>query len=110
MYTPLRLRTFKLNFPFASDYVFIHVYPEFFSKDGFTQLVGGVKLVNSRLSRGLKVLGIRGILKTVIPRNIIITNSSMKGHQVVRHRKNVLISNSFIAHANEIEKILNVKK
>ena len=33
----------------------------------------------------------------------------MKGHQVVRHRKNVLVSNSFLAHANEIEKILNVK-
>ena len=92
-----------------------------------------VELVNSRLSRNLKLLGMvitmfnartrssnevledvrkhysKNLLKTVIPRNVTITDSTMAGSPVVRYRKTAPASKSYIALAKEIEKILKVK-
>ena len=111
----------------------IPVQAEFFALEGLTQLMKVVELVNSRLSRNLKLLGMaitmfnsrtrsskevledvrkhypRSLLKTVIPRNVTITDSTMAGLPVVKYRKNAPASRSYIALAKEIEKILKVK-
>ncbi|MCL4345837.1 MAG: AAA family ATPase [Candidatus Thermoplasmatota archaeon] len=131
--TPPSLGIFTLNSLVASDYVLIPVQAEFFALEGLTQLMRVVELVNSRLSRNLKLLGMvitmfnsrtrsskevledvrkhysKSLLKTVIPRNVTITDSTMAGSPVVRYRKSAPASKSYIALANEIEKILKVK-
>ena len=92
-----------------------------------------IELVNSRLSRNLKLLGMvitmfnsktrsskeiledvrkhyaKSLLKTVIPRNVTITDSTMAGLPVVRYRKSAPASKSYIALAKEIERIVKVK-
>ena len=131
--TPPSLGIFTINSLVASDYVLIPVQAEFFALEGLTQLMKVVELVNSRLSRNLKLLGMaitmfnsrtrsskevledvrkhypRSLLKTVIPRNVTITDSTMAGLPVVKYRKNAPASRSYIALAKEIEKILKVK-
>ena len=131
--TPPSLGIFTINSLVASDYVLIPVQAEFFALEGLTQLMRVVELVNSRLSRNLKLLGMaitmfnsrtrsskevledvrkhypRSLLKTVIPRNVTITDSTMAGLPVVKYRKNAPASRSYIALAKEIEKILKVK-
>ena len=88
------LGIFTINSLVASDYVFIPVQAEFFALEGLTQLMRVVELVNSRLSRNLKLLGMvitmfnsrtkssnevledvrkhysKSLFKTVIPRNV----------------------------------------
>ena len=92
-----------------------------------------IELVNSRLSRNLKLLGLvitmfnsrtrssrevledlrkhysKNLLKTVIPRNVTITDSTMAGSPIVKYRKNAPASKSYIALAKEIERIVKVK-
>ncbi|WMT50183.1 MAG: AAA family ATPase [Thermoplasmatales archaeon] len=55
--TPPSLGIFTINSLVASDYVLIPVQAEFFALEGLTQLMRVIKLVNSRLSRNLKLLG-----------------------------------------------------
>ena len=131
--TPPSLGIFTINSLVASDYVLIPVQAEFFALEGLTQLMRVVELVNSRLSRNLKLLGMvitmfnsrtrsskevledvrkhysTSLLKTVIPRNVTITDSTMAGSPVVRYRKNAPASKSYIALTKEIERILKVK-
>lgn len=57
VYTLPSLGIFTLNSLVASDYVLIPVQAEFFALEGLTQLMRVIKLVNSRLSRNLKLLG-----------------------------------------------------
>jgi chromosome partitioning protein len=131
--TPPSLGIFTINSLVASDYVLIPVQAEFFALEGLTQLMRVIELVNSRLSRSLKLLGIvitmfnsrtrsskevledvrkhysKNLLKTVIPRNVTITDSTMAGSPVVRYRKSAPASKSYIALAKEIERIVKVK-
>lgn len=131
--TPPSLGIFTINSLVASDYVLIPVQAEFFALEGLTQLLRVIKLVNSRLSRNLKLLGMfitmfnsrtkssrevlddvrkhysRNLLKTVIPRNVTITDSTMAGSPIVRYRKSAPASRSYMALAKEIERILKVK-
>ena len=131
--TPPSLGIFTLNSLVASDYVLIPVQAEFFALEGLTQLMRVVELVNSRLSRNLKLLGMvitmfnsrtrsskevledvrkhysKSLLKTVIPRNVTITDSTMAGSPVVKYRKNAPASRSYVALTREIERILKVK-
>ena len=131
--TPPSLGIFTINSLVASDYVLIPVQAEFFALEGLTQLMRVVELVNSRLSKNLKLLGMvmtmfnsrtrsskevledvkkhysKSLLKTVIPRNVTITDSTMAGSPVVKYRKNAPASKSYVALTKEIEKILKVK-
>ncbi len=131
--TPPSLGIFTINSLVASDYVLIPVQAEFFALEGLTQLMRVIELVNSRLSKNLKLLGMvitmfnsrtrssrevledvrkhysKSLLKTVIPRNVTITDSTMAGSPVVRYRKTAPASKSYIALAKEIERILKVK-
>ena len=131
--TPPSLGVFTINALVASDYVLIPVQAEFFALEGLTQLMRVIELVNSRLSRNLKLLGMvltmfnsrtrssrevledvrkhysKNLLKTVIPRNVTITDSTMAGSPVVKYRKNAPASKSYIALAKEIQRILKVK-
>ncbi len=131
--TPPSLGIFTINSLVASDYVLIPVQAEFFALEGLTQLMRVIELVNSRLSRNLKLLGMfvtmfnsrtrsskevledvrkhysKNLLKTVIPRNVTITDSTMAGSPVVRYRKSAPASKSYIALAKEIERIVKVK-
>ena len=131
--TPPSLRIFTINSLVASDYVLIPVHAEFFALEGLTQLMRVIELVNSRLSRHLKLLGIvitmfnsrtrssrevfedvrkhysKSLLKTVIPWNVTITDSTMADSPVVRYRKSAPASISYIALGKEIEKKLKVK-
>ncbi|WMT49896.1 MAG: ParA family protein [Thermoplasmatales archaeon] len=131
--TPPSLGIFTINSLVASDYVLIPVQAEFFALEGLTQLMRVIELVNSRLSRNLKLLGMvitmfnsrtrsskevledvkkhytKNLLKTVIPRNVTITDSTMAGSPVVRYRKTAPASKSYIALAREIERIVKVK-
>jgi chromosome partitioning protein len=131
--TPPSLGIFTINSLVASDYVLIPVQAEFFALEGLTQLMRVIELVNSRLSRNLKLLGLvitmfnsrtrsskevledvkkhysKNLLKTVIPRNVTITDSTMAGSPVVRYRKTAPASKSYIALAREIERIAKVK-
>ncbi len=131
--TPPSLGIFTINSLVASDYVLIPVQAEFFALEGLTQLMRVIKLVNSRLSRNLKLLGMvitmfnsrtrssrevledvkkhysKNLLKTIIPRNVTITDSTMAGSPVVKYRKNAPASKSYVALAREIEKLVKVK-
>ena len=112
----------------------IPVQAEFFALEGLTQLMRVIELVNSRLSRNLKLLGMvitmfnsrtksskevledvkkhysKSLLKTVIPRNVTITDSTMAGSPIVRYRKSAPASKSYMALAKEIERMLKVKR
>ncbi|EQB67730.1 MAG: hypothetical protein AMDU2_EPLC00005G0566 [Thermoplasmatales archaeon E-plasma] len=131
--TPPSLGIFTINSLVASDYVLIPVQAEFFALEGLTQLMRVIELVNSRLSRNLKLLGMfvtmfnsrtrsskevledvrkhysKNLLKTVIPRNVTITDSTMAGSPVVIYRKTAPASKSYIALAKEIERKVKVK-
>ncbi|SIM83551.1 ParA family protein [Cuniculiplasma divulgatum] len=131
--TPPSLGIFTINSLVASEYVLIPVQAEFFALEGLTQLMRVIKLVNSRLSRNLKLLGLvitmfnsrtrssrevlddvrkhysKNLLKTIIPRNVTITDSTMAGSPIVKYRKNAPASKSYVALANEIERIVQVK-
>ncbi len=56
--TPPSLGIFTINSLVASDYVLIPVQAEFFALEGMVQLMNVISLVKSRLSKGLKILGI----------------------------------------------------
>ncbi len=131
--TPPSLGIFTINSLVASDYVLIPVQAEFFALEGLTQLMRVIELVNSRLFRNLKLLGMfitmfnartrsskevledvrkhypKSLLKTIIPRNVTITDSTMAGSPVVKYRKNAPASKSYVALAREIEKLVKVK-
>ena len=131
--TPPSLGIFTINSLVASDFVLIPVQAEFFALEGLAQLMRVVELVNSRLSKNLKLLGMvitmfnsrtrssrevledvrkhypKSLLKTVIPRNVTITDSTMAGSPVVKYRKNAPASKSYVALTREIERILKVK-
>ena len=131
--TPPSLGIFTLNSLVASDYMLIPVQAEFFALEGLTQLMRVIKLVNSRLSRDVKLLGMlltmfnsrtkssnevlndlkehypNDLLKTVIPRNVTITDSTMAGYPAVRYRKTAPASRSYFELAKEIERKLKVK-
>ncbi len=131
--TPPSLGVFTINALVASDYVLIPVQAEFFALEGLTQLLKVIDLVNSRLVKNLKLLGMvmtmfntrtrsskevfedvkkhysKNLFKTVIPRNVTVTDSTMAGSPVVRYRKTAPASKSYIALAKEIGRILKVK-
>ena len=131
--TPPSLGIFTLNSLVASNYVLIPVQAEFFALEGLTQLMRVIKLVNSRLSRDVKLLGMlltmfnsrtrssnevlsdlkkhypKDLLKTIIPRNVTITDSTMAGYPVVKYRKDAKASKSYFELAKEIERRLKVK-
>jgi len=131
--TPPSLGIFTINSLVASDYVLIPVQAEFFALEGLTQLMRVVKLVNSRISRNLKLLGIaltmfnyrtraskevledirkhysKRLLKTVIPRKVTITDSTMAGYPTVRCRKIAAASESYFELVKYIEKRRKVK-
>ena len=131
--TPPSLGVFTINALVASDYVLIPVQAEFFALEGLTQLIKVIDLVNSRLSKNLMLLGMvmtmfnartrssnevledvrkhysKQLFKTVIPRNVTITDSTMAGSPVVRYRKTAPASRSYIALSKEIERIVKVK-
>ncbi|MGP6207852.1 ParA family protein [Cuniculiplasma sp. SKW3] len=131
--TPPSLGLFTLNSLVASDYVLIPVQAEFFALEGLTQLMRVIKLVNSRLSRNVKLLGMlltmynsrtrsskevlndlrkhypKDLLNTIIPRNVTITDSTMAGKPAVSYRKTAPASRSYFELAKEIERKLRVK-
>lgn len=131
--TPPSLGIITINSLVASDYVLIPVQAEFFALEGLTQLLSVVDLVNTRLGRTLKILGMtvtmfnsrtrssnevlenvrkhypQHLLKTIIPRNVTITDSTMAGSPVVKYRENAPASKSYVALAREIEKLVKVK-
>ena len=131
--TPPSLGIFTLNSLVASDYVLIPVQAEFFALEGLTQLMRVIKLVNSRLSRNVKLLGMlltmynsrtrsskevlndlkkhypKDLLNTIIPRNVTITDSTMAGKPAVNYRKNAPASKSYFELTNEIKRRLRVK-
>lgn len=123
---------FTINSLAASDYLLIPVQAEFFALEGLTQLMRVIKLVNSRLSRNLRLLGMlltmynlrtrsskevlnelkkhysRDLLNTIIPRNVTITDSTMAGKTAVNYRKTAPASKSYFELAKEIERRLKV--
>ena len=131
--TPPSLGIFTLNSLVASDYVLIPVQAEFFALEGLTQLMRVIKLVNFRLSRNVKLIGLlltmfssrtrssnevlndlrkhypKDLLKTIIPRNVTITDSTMAGYPVVKYRKDAKASKSYFELAKEIQRRLKVK-
>jgi len=131
--TPPSLGIFTINSLVASDYVLIPVQAEFFALEGLTQLMRVIKLVNSRLSRNLRLLGMlltmynsrtrsskevlnelkkhysRDLLNTIIPRNVTITDSTMAGKPAVNYRKTAPASKSYFELAKEIERRLKVR-
>ena len=131
--TPPSLGIFTINSLVASDYVLIPVQAEFFALEGLTQLMRVVELVNSRLSRNLKLLGMfitmfnsrtrssnevledvrkhysKSLFKTVIPRNVTVTDSTMAGSPAVRYNKTASASRAYVKLASEFEKKLKVK-
>jgi chromosome partitioning protein len=132
--TPPSLGIFTINSLVASDYVLIPVQAEFFALEGLTQLLGVVDLVNTRLGRSLKILGMaitmyssrtkssnevledvrkhysKWLFRTIIPRNVTVTDSTMTGEPVVTYRKCAPASKSYVNLAREIERRLKVKK
>lgn len=131
--TPPSLGIFTINSLVASDYVLIPVQAEFFALEGLTQLLKVIDLVNSRLSRNLKLLGMvitmfnartrsskevledvrkhypKSLFKTVIPRNVTVTDSTMAGTPAVRYRKSAPASKSYMELARELEQKIKVK-
>ena len=131
--TPPSLGIFTLNSLVASDYVLIPVQAEFFALEGLTQLMRVIKLVNSRLSRNVKLLGMlltmynsrtrsskevlsdlrkhypKNLLNTIIPRNVTITDSTMAGKPAVNFRKDAPASKSYFELADEIKRRLKVR-
>ncbi len=131
--TPPSLGIFTINSLVASDYVLIPVQAEFFALEGLTQLMRVVELVNSRLSRNLKLLGMvitmfnartrssnevledvrkhysKNLFKTVIPRNVTVTDSTMAGSPAIIYDKNASASRAYVELARELEKKLKVK-
>jgi chromosome partitioning protein len=132
--TPPNLGVFTINALVASDYVLIPVQAEFFALEGLTQLLSVVDLVNTRLGRTLKILGMvvtmfnsrtkssnevledvrkhysRHLFKTIIPRNVTVTDSTMTGEPVVTYRKDASASKSYVELAKEVENRLRVKR
>ena len=49
------------------------------------------------------------LLKTIIPRNVTITDSTMAGYPAVRYRRTAPASRSYFELAKEIERKLKVK-
>ncbi|EQD53560.1 chromosome partitioning ATPase, partial [mine drainage metagenome] len=104
----------------ASDYVLIPVQAEFFVLEGLTQLLSVVDLVNTKLGRTLKILGMavtmfssrtkssnevledvrkhypQHLFKTIIPRNVAVTDSTMVGEPIVTYRKNAPASEAYL--------------
>ncbi len=131
--TPPSLGIFTINSLVASEYVLIPVQAEFFALEGLTQLMRVIELVNSRLSRNLMLLGMvitmfnartrssndvledvrkhysKSLFKTVIPRNVTITDSTMAGSPAVRYRKNASASRAYVELARELERRIKVK-
>ena len=131
--TPPSLGIFTINSLVASDYVLIPVQAEFFALEGLTQLMRVVELVNSRLSKNLKLLGMvitmfnartrssnevledvrkhysKNLFKTVIPRNVTVTDSTMAGSPAVIYDENASASRAYVELARELEKKLKVK-
>ncbi len=131
--TPPGLGVFTINALVASDYVLIPVQAEFFALEGLTQLLSVVDLVNTRLGRTLKILGMavtmfnsrtrssnevledvrkhypQHLLKTIIPRNVAVTDSTMVGEPIVTYRKSAPVSEAYLELAREIERKLKVK-
>ena len=131
--TPPSLGVFTINALVASDYVLIPVQAEFFALEGLTQLLSVVDLVNTRLGRTLKILGMvvtmfnsrtrssnevledvrkhysKHLFRTIIPRNVTVTDSTMTGEPLVTYRKDAPASKSYIELAKEIERRLKVK-
>ena len=131
--TPPSLGIFTINSLVASDYVLIPVQAEFFALEGLTQLMRVVELVNSRLSRNLKLLGMvitmfnsrtrssnevlenvrkhypRQLFRTIIPRNVTVTDSTMAGSPAVKYRRNAPASKAYVELAKEVERRLRVK-
>ncbi len=131
--TPPSLGVFTINALVASDYVLIPVQAEFFALEGLTQLLKVIDLVNSRLARKLKLLGLvmtmfnsrtrssneiledvrkhysKQMFKTIIPRNVTVTDSTMAGSPTVKYRKNAPASKSYVELAKEVERKLRVK-
>ena len=132
--TPPSLGVFTINALVASDYVLIPVQAEFFALEGLTQLLNVVDLVNTRLGRTLKILGMvvtmfnsrtkssnevledvrkhysKHLFRTIIPRNVTVTDSTMTGEPVVTYRKDASASKSYVAFAKEVENRLRVKR
>jgi chromosome partitioning protein len=131
--TPPSLGIFTINSLVASDYVLIPVQAEFFALEGLAQLLRVIKLVNSRLSRNLRLLGIlltmynsrtrsskevlddlkkhysKDLMNTIIPRNVTITDSTMAGKPAVNYRKTAPASKSYFKLAKELERRLKVR-
>ena len=132
--TPPSLGVFTINALVASDYVLIPVQAEFFALEGLTQLLSVVDLVNTRLGRTLKILGMvvtmfnsrtkssnevledvrkhysKHLFRTIIPRNVTVTDSTMTGEPVVIYRKDASASKSYVELAKEVENRLRVKR
>jgi chromosome partitioning protein len=132
--TPPSLGVFTINALVASDYVLIPVQAEFFALEGLTQLLSVVDLVNTRLGRTLKILGMvvtmfnsrtkssnevledvrkhypKHLFRTIIPRNVTVTDSTMTGEPVVTYRKDASASKSYVELAKEVENRLRVKR
>ena len=131
--TPPSLGVFTINALVASDYVLIPVQAEFFALEGLTQLLKVIDLVNSRLAKNLKLLGMvmtmfnartrssngvledvkkhysKNLFKTIIPRNVTVTDSTMAGSPAVEYRRNAPASKSYVELAKELERRLKVK-
>jgi chromosome partitioning protein len=131
--TPPSLGIFTINSLVASDYVLIPVQAEFFALEGLAQLLRVIKLVNSRLSRNLRLLGMlltmynsrtrsskevlddlkkhysKDLMNTIIPRNVTITDSTMAGKPAVNYRKTAPASKSYFKLAKELERRLKVR-
>lgn len=131
--TPPSLGIFTINSLVASDCVLIPVQAEFFALEGLTQLLKVIDLVNSRLAKNLKLLGMvmtmfntrtrsskevfedvkkhysKNLFKTIIPRNVTVTDSTMAGSPAVKYRRSAPASKSYVELAKEVERRLKVK-
>ena len=93
---------------------------EFFALKGLTQLLKFIGLVNSRLAKNLKFIGMTMImfnaptrsekegfedvrkpyskkpLNAIIPRNVTVTDSAMAGSPAVKYRRNASASKFYM--------------
>jgi len=130
--TPPSLGIFTVNALTAATHVLIPVQAEFFALEGMTQLLNTIALVKNRLNHALEILGIvltmydsrtksskeiyedvkkhfpNELFKTIIPRNVTVTDATMVGEPVVIYKKDSPAAVEYRHLANEIVKRLEL--
>ncbi|MEM3525745.1 MAG: AAA family ATPase [Thermoplasmata archaeon] len=132
--TPPSLGIFTLNALVAATHVLIPVQAEFFALEGMAQLLNTINLVRRRLNHELEILGMvvtmydsrtksskeiledvrkhfpKETFKTIIRRNVTVTDATMVGEPVVIYKKDSPAAQDYETLTGEIVERLGLKK